>query len=82
MTIICYLWGRKYYPIPYELGKIVKYLALAIIFSAAVLLLPIHSVALRLVAFNSILLVFAFILLKDVGLINVIKSTITRHSKG
>jgi O-antigen/teichoic acid export membrane protein len=76
MTIACYLWGRKYYPIPYELGKILKYLALAVVFSGAILLLPIPSVALRLVAFNALLLVFAFILLKDVGMIPVLKSAV------
>lgn len=76
MTIFCYLWGRKYYPIPYETGRLLKYLVLAIVFTAAILLLPIHSVALRLLTFNSILLIFAFILLKDVGMIPVLKSAV------
>lgn len=78
MTIVCYLWGRKYYPIPYETGRLLKYLVLAIVFTAAILLLPIHSVALRLLTFNSILLIFAFILLKDVGMIPVLKSAVNQ----
>lgn len=76
MTIVCYFWGRKYYPIPYEIGKLVKYIVLAIIFTGVILLLPIETIWLRLIVFNSILLIFAYILLKNVGLINVLKASI------
>lgn len=78
MTVVCYFWGRKYYPIPYEVGRILKYLGLTIVFTAAILLLPVETTILRLVIFNGILLVFAFILLKDVGLIHVFKSALSQ----
>jgi O-antigen/teichoic acid export membrane protein len=78
MTIVCYFWGKKYYPIPYEVNRILRYMLLAIIFTAVILLLPFHSVVLRLITCNAILLVFAFILLRDVGMITVLKSAITQ----
>lgn len=33
MMLISYSWGNKYYPIPYDMKKIVAYLAISIIFS-------------------------------------------------
>jgi O-antigen/teichoic acid export membrane protein len=74
MTISCYLWGKKHYPIPYELGRISKYMLSAVIVMLIILLLPLESIVLRLATFNGLLLVFAYFLLKDVGLISVFKS--------
>ena len=33
MMVISYLWGRKSYPIPYNTGKVLLYLSVAILFS-------------------------------------------------
>lgn len=69
MTITCYLWGRKYYPIPYEIFRIVKYLGIGLIFSMAILYMPVKDMLLKLLSGNIILLLFAYLLLRDVGLI-------------
>lgn len=34
MAILSYLWGQKYYPIPYNMKKILGYLGLSMLFSA------------------------------------------------
>jgi hypothetical protein len=46
----------------------------AVIVMLIILLLPLESIVLRLATFNGLLLVFAYFLLKDVGLISVFKS--------
>ncbi|NJO69051.1 MAG: oligosaccharide flippase family protein [Bacteroidetes bacterium] len=76
MTVTCYLWGRKYYPIPYQIGRIIKYIFLATICVAAIKFIPISSMVLRLISFNAIMLIMAFILLKDVGLLQVFRTAL------
>jgi O-antigen/teichoic acid export membrane protein len=72
MSIVCYLWGRKYYPIPYEMSRILKYLGMAVVFAAIVLVLPIESATIRLITGNAIMMAFAFLLLKDVGIVKIL----------
>jgi O-antigen/teichoic acid export membrane protein len=72
MTITCYRWGKKHYPIPYEMGRIIKYLGIGMVFAAMVMLIPVKDTLLKLITGNAILVVFAFLLLKDVGLIQLV----------
>lgn len=73
MTITCYLWGKKHYPIPYEIGRILKYLAVALVFAAVVMFIPVKDTMMRLITGNAILVVFAWLLLRDVGLTRMLK---------
>lgn len=81
MTIACYLWGRKHYPIPYETGRIFKYMLSAAIVMSVILILPFESLIVRLAAFNGLLLVFAYFLLRDVGLIGMFRTALKRKAK-
>lgn len=72
MTIACYIWGQKYYPIPYDLKRIFKYLLIALFFTAVVLFMPIKVVLIKIIVGNAILLLFAYLLLRDVGLIKLL----------
>lgn len=72
MTIVCYFWGKKYYPIPYEVNRILKYLGLTVVFMAVILLLGTQTVLLRLIIGNVLMATFAFFLLKDVGIVKIL----------
>ncbi|HEX3009693.1 MAG TPA: polysaccharide biosynthesis C-terminal domain-containing protein, partial [Bacteroidales bacterium] len=61
MTITCYLWGKKYYPIPYETKRILKYLALALVFVLVAMFMPLKDVLLRIVAGNTLLIIFSWL---------------------
>ena len=58
MTIISWLWGKKYYPVPYELGKLLLYILFALglfILSKAVL---IENLLHKIIFSNLLLIVF------------------------
>lgn len=65
MVVIAYFWGRRFYPIPYDLGRILIYfvLALGLYFMASALTLPegilryaVHAVYIGIFLFVSIML--------------------------
>ena len=56
MVIISYLFGRKYYPIPYDLKRILSYLAVAVILYFATTQFEIESLAITLVV-NTIIII-------------------------
>lgn len=56
MTIISWLWGKKYYPVPYELGKILAYLLFALTLFFISKQLPFENYITKLV-FNNLLLI-------------------------
>lgn len=62
MMLISFLWGRKYYPIPYNLPRIVFYIGLAVGFYFLSELLNIESLAIRLSVNSIILLIFMGVL--------------------
>lgn len=43
MVVICYFWGQKYFPIPYQLGSAFFYLALAAIFILGIQYISVSS---------------------------------------
>jgi O-antigen/teichoic acid export membrane protein len=63
MMILSYLWGKKYYPIPYNLPRILFYLGLSITFYYISTRMTYDSTNLKLVANTFILLVYISILL-------------------
>lgn len=68
MTGLCYYFGQKYYPIPYQTGKGVLYLLLAFGLSYAGFYLDLDSPILSFLAKNSLILLFlsvVFFLEKD-----------------
>lgn len=58
MTVICYVFGQKYYPIPYQTGKGVFYLLFAFGLSYAGFYLDLDSFFLSFVAKNSLIILF------------------------
>lgn len=58
MTIISWQWGKKYYPVPYDVKKIVFYLVLALALYGVSLQLPISNMIYKLIINNVLLLIF------------------------
>ena len=58
MTIICYLLGRKHYPIPYEVGSALFYLSLTGIIAWLSLQISISNQVFEFFIQNSLLIVF------------------------
>lgn len=58
MTLICYFFGQRYYPIPYQTGKAVLYLLFAFGLSYAGFYLDLDSVLINFLAKNSLIVVF------------------------
>ena len=58
MTVICYYFGQKYFPIPYRTGRDIGYLAIAFGLSYAGFFLDLDSVGLNFFAKNSLVLLF------------------------
>jgi O-antigen/teichoic acid export membrane protein len=63
MMVISYLWGRKYYPVPYNLKKIFFYLGLSFILYWGSSLVEIESLVLRMTLNTFILLAYISVLL-------------------
>lgn len=59
MCAICYYFGQKYYPIPYETGRLLSYLAIGFILSYFGFLLNFESAILNFFAKNSLVIIFA-----------------------
>lgn len=58
MTALCYYYGQKHFPIPYQTGRDISYLVLAFALSYAGFFLDLGSVGLNFFAKNSLVLVF------------------------
>lgn len=58
MTVICYYYGQKYYPIPYRTGRDIGYLLIAFGLSYAGFFLDLESAELNFMAKNSLVLIF------------------------
>ncbi|OOG68614.1 oligosaccharide flippase family protein [Algoriphagus sp. A40] len=58
MTLVCFFFGQKYYPIPYQTGKGVFYLLLAFGLSYAGFFLDLGSDLMNFLAKNSLILLF------------------------
>ncbi|WP_143960484.1 lipopolysaccharide biosynthesis protein [Litoribacter populi] len=58
MTIVCYYFGQKYFPIPYQTGRDLTYVIVAIILSYAGFYLNFDSFILTFLAQNSFILLF------------------------
>ncbi|HEX3010111.1 MAG TPA: hypothetical protein VHO90_21090, partial [Bacteroidales bacterium] len=63
--------------IPYETKRILKYLALALVFVLVAMFMPLKDVLLRIVAGNTLLIIFSWLLLKDVGILAILKTRFT-----
>ena len=63
MMVVSYLFGRKHFPIPYDLKKIFAYLGLSVFLYFASLQLQIDSLVIRLSVNTVILFAFIFMLL-------------------
>jgi len=76
MSIICYLIGQKYYPIPYQTGKAILYLTVATAFSYAGFLLGFENVIINFLYQNSFVVAFVIIiyLMEKEELLSIIKS--------
>lgn len=62
MCLLCYLYGQKYYPIPYQTGKGIFYLILAFGLSYGGFYLEIGQPILNFLAKNSLILLFGLII--------------------
>ncbi|MFN3997722.1 lipopolysaccharide biosynthesis protein [Algoriphagus sp.] len=62
MTVLCYYFGQKHFPIPYQTGKGVLYLLIAFGFSYVGFYLKIDSLILGFLAKNSLILLFIIII--------------------
>jgi O-antigen/teichoic acid export membrane protein len=58
MTVVCYYFGQKYYPIPYQTGKAILYLTVSIIFSYTGFYISFPSAVLTFFVQNSFVLLF------------------------
>jgi len=58
MTVICYYFGQKYFPIPYRTGRDIGYLVLAFGLSYAGFFIDLDSVGLNFFAKNSLIVLF------------------------
>ncbi|MGB1247370.1 MAG: oligosaccharide flippase family protein [Chitinophagales bacterium] len=58
IAVISWLVGRKYYPIPYKLGKIGAYLLLGLALYGLSIFVSFESFALTIIAKNSLILIF------------------------
>ena len=72
MALVCYWWGKKYYNIPYQTFKLLKYIALSFIVLCIFWLIPIHSVLLRLLIGNAFLALFIYFVLKRENLLDIV----------
>jgi O-antigen/teichoic acid export membrane protein len=61
MTVICFVFGQKYYPIPYQTGKAIIYLLLAFGLSYAGFYLDLGSFWVNFLTKNSLILLFLLI---------------------
>jgi len=76
MSIICYVIGQKYYPIPYQTGKAILYLTVATGFSYAGFLLGFDNAIINFLFQNSFVVAFVIFiyLMEKEELISIIKS--------
>lgn len=76
MSIICYVIGQKYYPIPYQTGKAILYLTVATAFSYAGFLLGFDNVIINFLFQNLFVVAFALMiyLIEKEELIWILKS--------
>ena len=58
MTIFSWQWGKKYYPVPYQLTKVIFYILLAIAFYGASQLITFENFWIQLLFNNFLLLIF------------------------
>jgi O-antigen/teichoic acid export membrane protein len=58
MAVICYYFGQKYYPIPYQTGRDISYLVLAFGLSYAGFFIDMDSAGLNFFARNSLIVLF------------------------
>ena len=58
MTLICFIFGQKYYPIPYQTGRDISYLIIAFGLSYAGFFLDLDSAGLNFFAKNSLVVLF------------------------
>ncbi|MBN3582935.1 lipopolysaccharide biosynthesis protein [Algoriphagus aestuarii] len=62
MCLLCYLYGQKYYPIPYQTGKGISYLILAFLISYGGFYLDLDQPTLNFLLKNSLVLLFGLII--------------------
>ena len=76
MSIICYVIGQKYYPIPYQTGKAIFYLTVATAFSYAGFLLGLDNAIINFLFQNLFVVAFVIIiyLMEKEELISIIKT--------
>ncbi|RUT78839.1 lipopolysaccharide biosynthesis protein [Ancylomarina longa] len=60
MTVISYIWGQKYYPVPYDLKRILFYIGLALLLYLSSLLITDNSKWMRMLYKTPLLLCFLF----------------------
>ncbi|UJP63328.1 lipopolysaccharide biosynthesis protein [Mongoliitalea daihaiensis] len=63
MSILCYWWGQKHFPIPYQTGKGVFYLFLAFVFSYAGYYVSLENPLVEFILQNSFIVLFVGIVL-------------------
>jgi O-antigen/teichoic acid export membrane protein len=63
MSAICYFYGQKYFPIPYQTGKMLFYLALAFGLSYGGFFLEVDQVVLQFLGRNILVLIFVLVVL-------------------
>lgn len=63
MAVVCYFFGQKYFPIPYQTGKDSFYLLLAFGLSYLGFFLEIEQAVLQLITRNSLVIVFVLVVL-------------------
>ncbi len=67
MMVVSYLWGRKSYPIPYNTGKVLIYLSVAILFS----MISFFYFRLNYIVGNILLLIFGLLVIyKEKAIVN------------
>jgi O-antigen/teichoic acid export membrane protein len=62
MTIACYLLGRKYFPIPYQIGKSVAYILVSMVLVYVVQSIPVSNTWLALSFHAAVLLVYLLVI--------------------
>lgn len=80
MTVISYIWGQKYYPVPYDLKRILFYIVLALILYMGSLLITDTSRWMRMLYKTPLLLLFLFTVIQKENLWMSIKKLFLRHS--
>ncbi|MCB0541151.1 MAG: hypothetical protein KDE33_26830, partial [Bacteroidetes bacterium] len=58
MTIFSWLWGKKYYPVPYNITKNLVYISIGIFIYLVFYFAPINNLFIKLILANATLVLF------------------------